>query len=129
MPRSDELEIVDDNEPEIFFHLETPCNGTHGKHCAARPVIYIDRRFGKRRNARLQAFVFVVLGDLSRAKPPRIHAGLRGEHSVYKLLRAHFEREYSHAWAMFRSRLSGDILCERGFSHWGACRQNNEVRL
>ena len=41
---NDELQIIDDDEPEAFFHLHAARGRAHGKHGVRRLIINIDRR-------------------------------------------------------------------------------------
>ena len=121
-----ELEVVDNDEPELMFRLEAARHGAHFHNIDRAGVVDKDRRFAQGADGVADQAEIIVL-EFAGSETPEIHIGMRGDHAIDELVRTHFEREYADGNFGVDADLARDVECEGGFSDGGARCEDDEV--
>jgi hypothetical protein len=93
--RLDQLQIVDDDQPDILLALQPPGARRDLGDGDAAGVVDIERQGGEILHGQ-DELLPLALGELAVADLPHLDLGLLGQDTRRELLRRHFEREEQH---------------------------------
>ena len=120
-----ELEVVDDDEPDVFFGLESSCFG--GEACDGNGGGFVDEDFGggEAFHGLEEAVPFGVL-DASGAQVVGVNFGARGNDAAAEFLLGHFERKEGGGDMVVDGGVGEHVEGQRGFAHGGTCGDDGE---